>query len=1042
LYLDSPAKLSFSGTLLDLTENPRARGTFRFTDFDGSPWMPAGRIPRLSGTVALGAGKRGLGFDGTFTSPALSGQTLRLQGSGRYESRRIDVTSLRVWLPRIASSVSASGVVELPAPDAPEGTLPRLELTGDWSGLRWPVEPDAEPVVTSAQGAYTLEGALPYAFNARASVAGVAIPPIDFEAGGALDREGLTLDRFDGYVARGRVQGRGSLQWSGEQRWKFDVDARALALAELRKGLDGRLDARGTIEGAGFSADAPWTARLASMSGRMFGRPLTGRGEIAHRDGQFDLRRVRIENGNSFADVNGRVGPQALDLDWNLDLRTLAIVAEGMSGQLVSRGRASGSPSRPQVRATGTLRNFQYGDIVVDQANVDADIDTSDRRPSRATIEAGPAIIGGIVFDTVRAGLSGTMREHELTFAFSSPGDAQRRVAEFRGGLRAQGGLDFEPLAWAGDLEQADVVFPDGEARLIQPASLVLGPALQRASPVCLRTAEDARVCVEGEHRPNPQSWRVIYSAQDWPLQRLLRTMFGWKEFDGRLQASGWAEQAPGRPWVGGSTMLIHEPALQVPRNKFRTERIQLGSSRLDLFAEPDALRANLAVQVDESTDISGEAQADRRTDLLASPLQGRISGRSEAIKLLPLLIPEVDRAVGRLDAEIRLGGTLGEPQFNGSFQLRDGRLDLYRTNLALVDLRADGQFTGDELKFTASGQTPKGRLDIDGEFGWPEGVMTGAMRVRGDQLLVADTPDFRVIASPDVTVYADRAGFDVQGVVTIPTARISPREITTTVTTSPDERIVGVAEIEEEEQEPSTTDRITSTVRVVLGDAVRVDAYGLRARLQGELTVRTVPEDVARADGTINVVDGEYKAFGQAVKITKGVLRYVNAPLDEPLLEIVAERAIKDTDITVTVNVRGTLANPFVTITSTPAMPSNEALSYLLTGRSLDTLQSGEAQNVNQAAANLALSGGGLLLGGIGKRVGLDEVSVESTGEDDTAVVLGKALSPKLYVSYGIAIAEAINTIKLRYTLNERWSVKAEAGLEQSVDVEFRIER
>ena len=49
----------------------------------------------------------------------------------------------------------------------------------------------------------------------------------------------------------------------------------------------------------------------------------------------------------------------------------------------------------------------------------------------------------------------------------------------------------------------------------------------------------------------------------------------------------------------------------------------------------------------------------------------------------------------------------------------------------------------------------------------------------------------------------------------------------------------------------------------------------------------------------------------------------------------------------------------------------------------------------------------------------------------DDTQVVLGKFLSPKLFVSYGISIVEAINTIKLRYTLNERWSLKAEAGLD-----------
>jgi translocation and assembly module TamB len=109
--------------------------------------------------------------------------------------------------------------------------------------------------------------------------------------------------------------------------------------------------------------------------------------------------------------------------------------------------------------------------------------------------------------------------------------------------------------------------------------------------------------------------------------------------------------------------------------------------------------------------------------------------------------------------------------------------------------------------------------------------------------------------------------------------------------------------------------------------------------------------------------------------------------------------------------------------------------------GRSLDTLQSGEAASVDRAAQSLAISGGGLLLGGIGTRLGLDEVAVEQD-EEDASVVIGKYLSPKLFVSYGISIVEAINTIKLRYSINERWSLKAEAGLEQSADVEFKIER
>jgi len=170
-------------------------------------------------------------------------------------------------------------------------------------------------------------------------------------------------------------------------------------------------------------------------------------------------------------------------------------------------------------------------------------------------------------------------------------------------------------------------------------------------------------------------------------------------------------------------------------------------------------------------------------------------------------------------------------------------------------------------------------------------------------------------------------------------------------------------------------------------------------------------------------------------------VLSYDMAPLNEPTLDLLGQREIKSEDIVVSLNVRGTLSNPFVTLSSTPPMPEAEALSYLLTGRSINTLQSGEAASLDRAAESLAISGGGLLLGGIGTRIGLDEVAVEQE-EDDASVVLGKYLSPKLFVSYGISIAEAINTVKLRYTINERWSVKVEAGLEQSTDIEYKIER
>ena len=54
---------------------------------------------------------------------------------------------------------------------------------------------------------------------------------------------------------------------------------------------------------------------------------------------------------------------------------------------------------------------------------------------------------------------------------------------------------------------------------------------------------------------------------------------------------------------------------------------------------------------------------------------------------------------------------------------------------------------------------------------------------------------------------------------------------------------------------------------------------------------------------------------------------------------------------------------------------------------------------------------------------------------------MLGKYLSPRLYVSYGISLVDEINTLKLRYTIGDRWVISAESGQESAADIEYRIE-
>ena len=85
---------------------------------------------------------------------------------------------------------------------------------------------------------------------------------------------------------------------------------------------------------------------------------------------------------------------------------------------------------------------------------------------------------------------------------------------------------------------------------------------------------------------------------------------------------------------------------------------------------------------------------------------------------------------------------------------------------------------------------------------------------------------------------------------------------------------------------------------------------------------------------------------------------------------------------------------------------------------------------------------GGAILAGQLGKYVGLDDVGLtKNSSTGDQSLVLGKYLSPRFYVSYGISLVEEINTLKLRYTIGDRWTISAESGSENAADIEYRIE-
>ena len=231
------------------------------------------------------------------------------------------------------------------------------------------------------------------------------------------------------------------------------------------------------------------------------------------------------------------------------------------------------------------------------------------------------------------------------------------------------------------------------------------------------------------------------------------------------------------------------------------------------------------------------------------------------------------------------------------------------------------------------------------------------------------------------------------------------------------------------------------SDITLVLGERVTINTQGLSGRLSGSITVNSDDTGINRGSGELKVEEGKYLAYGRNLDIQRGRLLFSNGFISDPGLDL---RAVKKfPDITAGVNVRGTLRSPRMTFFSDPEVAQSQIVSLLLAGGSLESLQnsSDPGSRANAGRNDALMQGGAILAQQIGGRFDI-EAGVEQDMSNETSLVLGRYLSPRLYVSYGVGLVEAINTVKMRYTIGDHWTIKTEAGTQRSADLVFTIEK
>jgi translocation and assembly module TamB len=1005
--LASPARGRVAAEVRDVATETAFRGRAAIESLDLEPWMDRPPVGPLAASLDFEGNRTDYAVRGSLSGRGLPDTGMYVDARASFERPVLRVESL---------SLTAAGSLDLRA----AGTLrigeePTFDVAADWDALQWPLAGD--PVIASARGSLQARGGREFDYRVAGSFAPAAGPAFAGEASGRLTESALQVEASSWQVLGGDVSLAGSLGRGEAKPWSVSGRAARIDPSGMRPQLPGRLGFRFTASGEGFAPDGPWTARILDLDGSFRGQPVDGGGLVRRAPGLVEFEDLALSLGTARLQADGTIGHGA-DFDARLVAEDLSAILPELDGEVNATAWVRGDT----VRVSFTGHDLEYGSHHAVVLSIDASIDREGREHSWLRLRSNGITVAGLAISDTRLALDGLAQDHTLAFRVGAGRDA---VA-----LRGHGAWKDDGYTLA--LEDISATGPRIVPwKLASPSRLTASAEAAALEPVCVEY-ETRRICLEGRWIAGG-AWSVAARTDGFPLEALDPKRRGAPGYRGLLAIDAQASGRPGEPWIADVEAEIRDASLTYASASGSQRQVALGTTNLSLDSSARQHRLELRVSDAEALQLSAVLEATREpgAGLAELPLRGQVRGRTRQLNLLPLLVDAVDVASGVAALDLRLAGRVGAPRLSGTVRLTEGSLDFYQTNLRLRDLRATVRLADSSLTLDAAGKAGEGTLEIDGRLGWQDRELNGQLNLSGERLLVANVPEARVLASPDLRFRIDERRIEVTGEVLIPEARIRPAETAGAILPSADERVVngGVAE---EEREAFA---VTSDVSLRLGEEVSVKAFGLSATIAGAVRTRLLPNESPTGSGELEVKEGEYNAYGRELEIERGKLLFTGGPLSDPGVDLRASRELPG--YTVGVIARGPLRRPQLTLFSEPSLPQAQIASMLIVGRS--SIQGDPG--AEDAGVSGAEQGGAILAGQLGKYVGLDDIGLTQDEDTGSQLVIGKYLSPRLYVSYGISLVEEINTLKLRYTIGDRWTLSLESGLEQAFDVEYRIE-
>jgi len=998
--------------------------------FNPKPFLGDSALTALAVSLQ-GHGDRYSGsVDGSLTlnDYQLSLHPLSVQFS--HDFKTLTLKQLNLGSPQITGSVAASGTVQLDAQPI------SADLAIQWNDLRLPAELAGQPL--ASHGSLKARGSADR-YHAEGDV---TIGPPGKLAALALNLDGtpqqILLHTLTLKQPQGDMQINGTLTLQPALAWQVEATAKQLDPGQLLAGWNGALNFDIASHGMLPKNRPDVTLEIRQLDGTLRKRAIRGSGTLHVLPTQVVDGQLKIASDSSTVNIDAKSSGAGENASNNVTLN-LAIASLG-DWLPESGGRLNGAfhvrGQQPALSVDGTLQgqSLAYQQQRAAGLQLDASVPDISHPGGKFNLQLHGVNAGGLLFSQISLLASGNAAQHSLNL--EAHGTQLSTALTLTGSLK---GAD-----WRGSLSKLTLE-PQGlpGLRLQQPAQLAYVAGAMSLSETCL-SAGDPLLCVQAK-QDKSGNLDASYRLRQLPLA-LLMNAAGEASLpmraDGTLQGDGTIHRNAAGALSGNASITSAKGSITYTDHA-DAPVLTYDQLALNATLSPGSQRIEVRSGLDKGGRLDGQITISGAQQALA----GQLDLHLNQLSVVELLTSQVANVKGELGGSFRIGGTLKQPSVVGNATLSNFASEVPAAGLKLthgkvVVSAVDAQ----HFRLEGTLQSGKGTLAIGGNASLGANTQT-LITLKGSEFTAADIPAAKVVISPDLTVRQDTKGISVGGSVTLDSADINLEKLPGAGATKASPDIVLV-----DQKQPEQVDNvvpISAQVTVDLGDKTHLVGKGLDGILSGQLTVSEVPGRATTGRGQIGV-DGTYKAYGQNLQIERGQLLFASTPIDNPGLNIRAVRKINpnstiDDGQEVGLLIAGTAQRPSITVFSNPVMQQSDALSYLITGKPLSDVKGGEGSAVSSAAQALGSAGGNMLAKSIGTRLGVDDIGVSSSDalNGNSAFTVGKYLSPRLYLSYGIGLFESGQVITLRYKLTQRWNIEAQNATDfNRASLNYRYER